>query len=118
MPLFSRAIFQLVHWAARKGLRDDREISPEQRKRAARRAGVRGETYAYWYLRKHGYIFVARNYTPRGIKGESISSAMMARRWPLWKSERAPSGNNTWWFARPSDFWQNVTSANVPAGLM
>jgi hypothetical protein len=26
--------------------------------------------------------------------------------------------NNTWWFARPSDFWQNVTSANVPAGLM
>jgi hypothetical protein len=31
---------------------------------------VRGETYAYWYLRKQGYIFVARNYTPRGIKGE------------------------------------------------
>src|SRR2546421_13038366 len=70
MPLFSRAIFQLVHWAARKGLRDDREISPEQRKHAARRAGVRGETYAYWYLRRNGYVFVARNYTPRGIKGE------------------------------------------------
>jgi len=71
MPLFSRAIFQLVHWVARKGLRDDREISPEQRKHAARRAGVRGETYAYWYLRRHGYIFVARNYTPRAaIKGE------------------------------------------------
>jgi putative endonuclease len=31
---------------------------------------VRGETYAYWYLRKQGYIFVARNYTPRGTKGE------------------------------------------------
>ena len=31
---------------------------------------MRGETYAYWYLRKQGYIFVARNYTPRGIKGE------------------------------------------------
>ena len=70
MPLFSRAIFQFVHWAARKGLRDDRQISPEQRKHAARRAGVRGETYAYWYLRRHGYVFVARNYTPRGIKGE------------------------------------------------
>jgi len=70
MPLFSRAIFQFVHWAARKGLRDDREISPTQRKHAARRAGVRGETYAYWYLRRHGYVFVARNYTPRGIKGE------------------------------------------------
>jgi putative endonuclease len=31
---------------------------------------VRGETYAYWYLRRQGYIFVARNYTPHGIKGE------------------------------------------------
>src|SRR5229473_22013 len=68
MPLFSRAIFQLVHWAARKGLRDDN--SPNQRKHAARRTGIRGETYAYWYLRRHGYVFVARNYTPRGLKGE------------------------------------------------
>jgi putative endonuclease len=71
MPLLSRAIFLLVHWAARKGLRDDhghdRDYHP---KLAARRTGIRGETYAYWYLRRHGYIFVARNYTPRGIKGE------------------------------------------------
>src|SRR4029077_4909985 len=36
----------------------------------ARRTGIRGETYAYWYLRRHGYVFVARNYTPRGVKGE------------------------------------------------
>jgi putative endonuclease len=70
MPLISRAIFKLVHWAARKGLRDDYTDSLTQRKHAARRAGIRGETYAYWYLRRHGYIFVARNYTPRGIKGE------------------------------------------------
>src|ERR1700722_17677783 len=74
MPLLSRAIFHLVHWAARKGLRDDRDDqgdSVTQRKHAARRrTGIRGETYAYWYLRRHGYVFVARNYTPRGIKGE------------------------------------------------
>jgi putative endonuclease len=76
MPLISRAIFQLVHWAARKGLRDDRHNADDhddpaaQRKHVARRTGIRGETYAYWYLRRHGYIFVARNYTPRGIKGE------------------------------------------------
>src|SRR5260370_8279584 len=70
MPFVPRAIFQLVHWAARKGLRDDRDASPNQRKHAARRAGIRGETYAYWYLRRHGYVFVARNYTPRGVKGE------------------------------------------------
>ncbi|MFI5057078.1 MAG: YraN family protein [Candidatus Acidiferrales bacterium] len=31
---------------------------------------MRGETYAYWYLRRHGYVFVARNYMPRGAKGE------------------------------------------------
>ena len=68
MPLFSRAIFQFVRWAARKGLRDDH--SPDEQKLTARRTGIRGETYAYWYLRRHGYIFVARNYMPRGIKGE------------------------------------------------
>jgi putative endonuclease len=68
MPLFSRAVFQLVRWAARNGLRDDHDA--DQRKHAARRTGIRGETYAYWYLRRHGYVFVARNYTPRGLKGE------------------------------------------------
>jgi putative endonuclease len=36
----------------------------------ARRTGIRGETYAYWYLRRHGYIMVARNYTTPGVKGE------------------------------------------------
>jgi putative endonuclease len=72
MPLVSRLIFQAVHWAARKGLRDnEREASsPEAKKLASRRAGIRGETYAYWYLRRHGYVFVARNFTPRASKGE------------------------------------------------
>jgi Holliday junction resolvase-like predicted endonuclease len=32
--------------------------------------GARGETYAYWYLRRHGYILVARSFTYPGIKGE------------------------------------------------
>lgn len=32
---------------------------------------MRGETFAYWYLRQLGYVFVAKNYTPRGgAKGE------------------------------------------------
>jgi len=39
-------------------------------KEKARRRGVRGQTFAYWYLRSHGYVFVARNYTPREVKGE------------------------------------------------
>ena len=40
------------------------------RKLEAGRTGVRGETYAYWYLRRKGYVFVARNYMSRGAKGE------------------------------------------------
>ena len=37
---------------------------------AALRTGVRGETYAYWYLRHLGYVFIARNYAPSRAKGE------------------------------------------------
>jgi putative endonuclease len=70
MPIFSRFMFQAVHWAARRGLREEEGSSPEAKKNEARRTGVRGETYAYWYLRRHGYVFVARNYMPRGAKGE------------------------------------------------
>jgi putative endonuclease len=70
MPIFSRFMFQAVHWAARRGLREGKSSSPEAKKNEARRTGVRGETYAYWYLRRQGYVFVARNYMPRGAKGE------------------------------------------------
>ncbi len=70
MPIFSQLMFRAVHWAARHGLREEESFSSDAKKQEARRTGVRGETYAYWYLRRKGYIFVARNYTPRGIKGE------------------------------------------------
>ena len=70
MPIFSRLIFRAVRWAARRGLREEANFSSEAKKLEARSTGVRGETYAYWYLRRHGYVFVAKNYMPRGIKGE------------------------------------------------
>ncbi len=70
MPLVSRLIFHAVHWAARKGLREREVPSPEARKHAARQTGIRGETYADWYLRRRGYVFVARNFTARASKGE------------------------------------------------
>ena len=70
MPIFSRLMFQAVRWAARRGLREEQNFSGDAKKLEARSTGVRGETYAYWYLRRHGYVFVARNYTPHGIKGE------------------------------------------------
>ncbi len=70
MPIFSYLMFQAVHWAAKRGLRAEESFSNDTKKQEARRTGIRGETYAYWYLRRNGYVFVARNYTPRGIKGE------------------------------------------------
>ena len=70
MPIFSQLMFRAVHWAARRGLREEGSFASDKKKQEARRTGVRGETYAYWYLRRQGYVFVARNYTPRGIKGE------------------------------------------------
>jgi Holliday junction resolvase-like predicted endonuclease len=39
-------------------------------KQDARQRGLRGETFACWYLRRHGYVFVARNYVPRDATGE------------------------------------------------
>ena len=70
MPLFARMMFGLVNFAARRGLAAEPSGSSADAKQRARRTGVRGETYAYWYLRRHGYILVARNYTAAGSKGE------------------------------------------------
>ena len=70
MPIFSQLMFRAVLWAARRGLRQEGNFSSDAKKQEARRTGVRGETYAYWYLRRQGYIFVPRNYTSRGIKCE------------------------------------------------
>jgi putative endonuclease len=77
-------IFGVVRWAARKGLRDesaearedaedgivDAEELENAMRMAARQEGMRGETYAYWYLRCAGYVFIARNFSPRAAKGE------------------------------------------------
>ena len=71
MPILASAIFGLVNWAARKGLAES--SAPPTRAAAghrARRTGVRGETYAYWYLRRNGYVMIARNFSSRGMKGE------------------------------------------------
>jgi putative endonuclease len=72
--MLSRLMFAIVDRKARKGLveapaaKDSQETSAK--KAQARRTGIRGETYAYWYLRRHGYIVVARNYMRPGLKGE------------------------------------------------
>lgn len=70
MSLLARAGFALVRWKSRHGLRDDDPAVRGGAKREDLRVGVRGETYAYWYLRRQGYVFIARNYEPAREKGE------------------------------------------------
>jgi len=69
MAMVSRLIFEMVKWRARRGLASDLERFADVKKDAKQR-GVRGETFAYCYLRRLGYVFLARNYVPRGAKGE------------------------------------------------
>jgi putative endonuclease len=64
-----RVMFGLVNWGARKGLAEN-VPSSDSVKRRARQTGIRGETYAYWYLRRQGYIMIGRNFTARELKGE------------------------------------------------
>lgn len=68
MPLVSRAIFSLVSFATRRGIAIPEP--GESEKESARRRGIAGENYAYWYLRRHGYIFIARNYRVPEDKAE------------------------------------------------
>ncbi len=70
MAIFSRVMFlRAVGGAARPraGVAFFRALlqnnKPSNRECAGRR-------YAYWYLRRHGYVFVARNFTVPGVKGE------------------------------------------------
>lgn len=61
--MVARLIFAIVNFAARKGLSESNDANSQEitLKQQARRTGIRGETYAYWYLRRHGYTMVARN---------------------------------------------------------
>src|SRR5271156_5157157 len=78
-PVLARFIFAMIDFAARKGLgatpptqsaSSADGAAGDPAKHRARQTGIRGETYAYWYLRRHGYVLVARNFTSPGIKGE------------------------------------------------
>ncbi len=74
--MLARFIFAIINFAARKGLgatptsQSASTNASNSAKNRARQTGIRGETYAYWYLRRHGYVLVARNFTSPGIKGE------------------------------------------------
>jgi hypothetical protein len=84
-PIFSQLMFRAVHWAARRGPREEERFSSEAKKLETRHTGIRRETYAYSYLRRPGYVFVARNTLHAGSRSKSISSVTVARRWHSWK---------------------------------
>jgi Holliday junction resolvase-like predicted endonuclease len=131
-PCRSFHMLRAVHWAARRSLREEGNFSSDAKKLEARRTGVRGETYSYWYLRRRGYVFVARNYTPRGIKGEvdligydgqtltfvEVRTRTIRDDLPALPELSVTRENNMCWCAPRSVFWRNVTSVRVPAGLM
>ncbi|MGH9712597.1 MAG: YraN family protein [Candidatus Acidiferrales bacterium] len=66
--MLANLMFSILNYAAKKGVQEARQASSS--KHVARQTGVKGETYAYWYLRRQGYTPVARNYMVAGIKGE------------------------------------------------
>jgi putative endonuclease len=70
MGMLARIGFAWVKWKSRYGLRGVGPVMEADRKQESLRVGVRGETYAYWYLRRHGYVFIAKNYEPAREKGE------------------------------------------------
>jgi putative endonuclease len=70
LGLIARIGFAWVRWKTRHGLRDAGQSSAQGPKHEALHVGVLGETYAYWYLRRLGYIFIARNFTPSHAKAE------------------------------------------------
>jgi hypothetical protein len=62
MSVLSRFIFGLVNFAVRNDLSEPREqagsgphvnASAGEKKLAARRTGMQGEAFAYWYLRRN-----------------------------------------------------------------
>jgi putative endonuclease len=70
LGLIGRIGFAWVKWKSRHGLCDNGVSTAQAKKQEALQMGVRGEAYAYWYLRRLGYVFIARNYMPSHARGE------------------------------------------------
>lgn len=66
--MLASLMLSFLNYAAKRGVRAAR-FEPAS-KQPARQTGVKGETYAYWYLGCNGYTPIARNYAVAGIKGE------------------------------------------------
>lgn len=73
MSLFARLMYRALVWKERQRARREGR-SPARgdsgQPPAHLMTGERGETLAYWYLRRSGYIIVARNRRARSGRGE------------------------------------------------
>ena len=70
IPVFARLMFATLNFfAARGGLRAEAPAKEEE-KLAARQTGIRGETFAYWFLRRQGYRIIRRNFRVSTRRGE------------------------------------------------
>jgi len=125
MPVFSQLMFHAVHWAARAARRGNFFQRCEE-------AGSATHGHSRGNLRllvsaSGGVRFVARNYTPRGTKGEidlvgydgkALAFVEVRTRTAREDLTALPELSVTKWsFALRSGFWQNATLTNVPAGL-
>jgi len=70
MGVLARIGYAWMKWKSRYGLRDFAPVAGDDRKQESLRVGLRGETYAYCYLRCRGYVFIAKNFEPAREKGE------------------------------------------------
>ncbi len=70
VPVFARLMFATLNFfAARGGLREEAPAQEDERL-AARQTGIRGETFAYWFLRRQGYRIIRRNFRLPTRRGE------------------------------------------------
>jgi putative endonuclease len=71
MGLWARLVYSALAWKERRRARATPfSAGEEQDETELQNLGLRGETLAYWYLRRAGYTVVARNWRPRSGRGE------------------------------------------------
>lgn len=89
MPIFSRLMFQAVHWAARPARRREFFQRCEKAGSPAHRRARRNLCIPVFA--ETGVHIRSPELHSAALRVKSIFSVTMARRWHLWKSERAPS---------------------------
>lgn len=73
MSWFARMVYGALVWKERRLAKRAQGAAPGRESKAQNHhleVGARGETLAYWFLRRSGYIIVARNRRPRSRRGE------------------------------------------------